>query len=203
MHIPAWVPFIGPFLDRRRAWRELPDLARRWGMRFIASEMRYSFGSIDGTLQGYPVMIQPDSPMVTVKFNREIEDFQLMTLDTGEKRHKYDLGHPKFERTFATMELNQRLASALCGRADVLDRVLALLRHRVVGMHLSNQGLICTMHNPFRRPWGRNIESANYITVRDLERLLPEMIETVRLLESVLSPENSVAGKVPSPQKDD
>ncbi|MCU0848727.1 MAG: hypothetical protein MUD12_12650 [Spirochaetes bacterium] len=157
-------------------------------MRFIESDMRYSFGSIDGTLQGYPVVIQPDIPMVWVKFNRGIEDFQLMMLDTGQKRRKYDLGHARFEQAFKTMELSQRLADTLRGRADVFDRVLALLRHRVVAINLSNQGLICSMHNPFRRPWGRNIESANYITVSDLERLLPEMIEVVRLLESVLSP---------------
>ena len=38
------------------------------------------------------------------------------------------------------------------------------------------------MYNPFRF-FSKNI---HYITAADLERLLPEMIETVRLLESTL-----------------
>ena len=187
MNVPAWIPIIGPFFDRRKAHRELPELARRWNLRFIKNDNRYLFGSFEGTLQGYTVQIYPDTPSVSVKLGLETESFMLMTLDTGQKRHVHNLGYPRFEKVFKTMELSRRLADTLRGRVDVFDRVLALLHHRVTGILVSNQSLVCNMYNPFRRPRRRNIETANYITVPDLERLLPEMIEVVRLIESMLS----------------
>jgi hypothetical protein len=185
MSIPPWVPIVGPILDRRRTHRELPKLAERWGLRHVESDTVYRFGSLDGAMQGHQVLVRPDVPSVSVRFVGAVGEFLLSTLDTGRKPPGYDLRHPRFEKRFRTMELSPRQATALRGRPDVFDRLLALFRHRVEGIHLSQEGLSCAMYTPFRFGF-RNLP---YLTAPDLERLLPEMIETVRLVESVLLPD--------------
>jgi hypothetical protein len=202
MHFPAWFPVLGPILGRRRSYRELPELARRWGLKFTESDSRYLFGSFDGEYQGYAVQILPDTPSVSVKLKGQTESFMLMTLDTNQKPRRYDLGHPEFERAFRTMELGRNTAECLRGQAKLFDRILALRQHRVAGIMVSNQGLSCTMYKPYRRPRGSRIETANYIEAAELERILPEMIESVRLLESALaSGGNPEWKKNPAPGK--
>jgi hypothetical protein len=145
------------------------------------------FGSIEGTYQGYPVRINPDLPSISVFLNRPCDDFKLMTLNTNQKPRSYDLGHAAFERVFKTKELNQQTADSLRGRTELFDRILALRRHRVAGIMVSNQGLVCTMYRPYRRPRAAREETANYIAAADVERILPEMVEVAGLLEAVLS----------------
>ncbi len=85
MNFPAWIPFIGPILGRRRAYRELPELARRHGLRLVESDQKYLFGIIEGIFRDYPVQISPHTPSVSVKLNCKSEDFKIMTLDTNQK----------------------------------------------------------------------------------------------------------------------
>ncbi len=99
------------------------------------------------------------------------------------------------------MELGQKTADSLRGRTELFDRILALRRHRVAGIMVSNQGLVCTMYRPYRRPRGSKLETANYIAADDLERILPEMIEAVRLLESALSSGGLAAAKDAAPSR--
>jgi hypothetical protein len=191
MSLPAWFPIFGPLAARRRAFRDLPALAKQRGWRVVESESRHHFGTIEGTAQGHAIVISPDTPSIKVQFACSLEDFQLSMLDTGRKRPSYDLGHPRFMRVFRTQVLSQRMVDALRGKVEVAERVLALLRHRVLGIEVSPQGLTCAMHNPFY-PGSRG---PYYIAVADVERLLPEMIEVVQALEALWSPRAADAGR--------
>jgi hypothetical protein len=84
MSLPAWFPIFGPLAARRRAFRELPALAKQRGWRIVESESRRHFGTIEGTVQDYAIVISPDTPAISVKFGRALEDFTLSMLDTGQ-----------------------------------------------------------------------------------------------------------------------
>ncbi|MFH1807651.1 MAG: hypothetical protein ABIJ09_02810 [Pseudomonadota bacterium] len=186
MPLPLWVPILGPLLGRRRSFRELPQLAKRWGLSHGESDMRYRFGVLRGSLDGYRVEISPDVPSLTVHFNRSDHEFRMATMDlAARKRKDYQLGHARFTRVFEWMELSPQVAAALRGQTEVFERVLALWTYRVGSMFLASSLFTLSLRPPLH---------LHFLTVEQVEDLLPRMVETVKLIESVLYPEDPAGG---------
>jgi len=178
---PVWLPVLGPILARRRMKSELPVLAERWGLGFVESDRRHWWGRFEGTLEEHTVRIEPEVPSLSVVFSREVTDFQASTLDIGQKPRDLGLDHPRFEKVFRSIDLGPEAARRLRGRTDVLDRILSLWEPRISGISLGESLLSCILYYPFDVRKG-----PHYVETADVERLLPEMIGVVRLLEDVL-----------------
>lgn len=171
---------------RERAQAELPGLAGRLGLSYRPSTLPGHAGELNGIVAGHRVLVRPDRPALFVEYRFRVDGLRLSTVrprGAGRPGEALCTGHPAFERHFPRRTASGPAGEALRAASEFHAAAAAWARRwqkRHVRLDFEAAQLCATLP---RRGWPRR---RAYVTAREAEALLPELLGLVQTLEDAL-----------------
>ena len=181
--------FLGMFIARqrrqqarKRAERQLPELASELGLEYRTAPGLGGLGKLSGVLGGCRVWIDPaEAALVRVYFPDPIE-ISLRTYEHGKRpppgTERFDAEDEAVNGFFVERYASPALADALFEDARLgacLGSVRAATRARLENMAVSSEGIECQL----------NYKKPTYIPASMLRQLLPALLDLATLIKAV------------------
>lgn len=124
-----FVPYLRGVMGQRRTAEDLPDVARRLGLRFEPNPSPDLIGRVSGTFRGRDVVMRPDNfGLIRLPFRQELPVFLASASEAAEGAPdlpSFDTGDAAFDRAFPVRRGSQTAADRMASAAELRSELVA------------------------------------------------------------------------------
>jgi hypothetical protein len=110
-----WIPIIGKRIAWNNALNEMPEVAKKLGLKFSISGNKYKIGKISGSYKGHKIAIDIDEQKIYIYLSKSadnsLNNFVLSTNKDNSRTETEDFmsGYRWFDRLFKTKKIPKEL----------------------------------------------------------------------------------------------